>query len=377
MPEMLETLKSLIQPWHKALESPQQAQEETLRRLLGIYARTEYGAKRRAGEISSIEEYRQAFPVMTYPDYKPIIEQVMEGEYQMLLSEPPLGWAITRGTTGQFKFIPMTGIDMEYRGRCGARGVLNYVLRTGRYHILEGCCMNQTFPSVAGSMTVGDKEITYGYSSGLYARYSEARTPVQLVPRQDELDAIGAGLSAQDWERRFELIYQRARGASVTMLVGVTQTMLQFGLFLKKRYGIYPKDVWQMDPLSPSSIAGIQYKYKPALKALYGDVDIVEIYGATEGSFAQQLDERPYVTPNYDVFFFEVETGKGIKMLHSLRPGEYGSLIVSTPTLPRYRIEDLILSFGNNCFRCIGREKPFAYLRYKLDTMWNWDPWQD
>lgn len=124
MSEIQEALKSLIQPWHEALKNPKRAQEEALQRLLTIYARTEYGAQHRAGKIGSIEEYRRAFPIMTYPDYKPIIEQVMRGHYQALLTEPPLGWAMTRGTTGQPKYIPMIELDMQYRGLCGARSAI-------------------------------------------------------------------------------------------------------------------------------------------------------------------------------------------------------------------------------------------------------------
>ena len=50
-----------------------------------------------------------------------------------------------------------------------------------------------------------------------------------------------------------------------------------------------------------------------------------------------------------------------------MRRGELGSLIVSTSVMPRYRIGDLILAFGDSYFRCIGREHPFARLRY----LWN------
>jgi hypothetical protein len=39
-----------------------------------------------------------------------------------------------------------------------------------------------------------------------------------------------------------------------------------------------------------------------------------------------------------------------------------GSLVVSTPILPRYKIGDLILAFKPPYFRCIGRE-------------WWWTPW--
>jgi hypothetical protein len=81
-------------------------------------------------------------------------------------------------------------------------------------------------------------------------------------------------------------------------------------------------------------VPGINTRYASTLKALYGPVAIREIYGATEGMFGQQLDEKRAWTPNYDLFFFEVQTASGIKMLHEMRPGEMGGLVVSTPILP-------------------------------------------
>ncbi len=99
---------------------------------------------------------------------------------------------------------------------------------------------------------------------------------------------------------------------------------------------------------------------------MYGPAAIREIYGATEGMFGQQLDERRGWAPNYDLFFFEVQTRSGIKMLHEMKPGELGSLVVSTPILARYRIGDTILALRPPYFRCIGR-----------DSNWwtTWDYW--
>jgi phenylacetate-coenzyme A ligase PaaK-like adenylate-forming protein len=97
---------------------------------------------------------------------------------------------------------------------------------------------------------------------------------------------------------------------------------------------------------------------------MYGPAAIREIYGATEGMFGQQLDEKRAWVPNYDLFYFEVQTGSRIKQMHEMRPGERGSLIVSTPILPRYRIGDLILAKEPPYFRCIGREEWWTPLRY-------------
>jgi phenylacetate-coenzyme A ligase PaaK-like adenylate-forming protein len=98
---------------------------------------------------------------------------------------------------------------------------------------------------------------------------------------------------------------------------------------------------------------------------LYGrQVVIREIYGATEGIFGQQRDERRAWVPNYDLFFFEVRTRSSVKVLHEMQPGEMGSLIVSTPILARYEIGDLILALRQPYFRCIGRDRWWTPLRY-------------
>ncbi len=47
------------------------------------------------------------------------------------------------------------------------------------------------------------------------------------------------------------------------------------------------------------------------------------MYTATEGVFGQQYDDLPYITPNYDAYLFEVDTGKTVKMLHELNAVEW------------------------------------------------------
>jgi len=361
-------LEAFLKPWFESLEDPQEAQQATLTKLLQGYQQTRYGAERKADRISTIEEFRNSFPIVTYQQLKPHIETVMSGDFQAVLPEPPIEWAMTRGTTGQSKYIPLTETDLNQRVACGARAFMNYIYRTDRYDILEGWDLNLNFPSVVGSMAVAGKEITYGYSSGIYARHNAKRAQIKIVPTQEQIDALGGGITAEDWERRFELAYTEAKDKDVIAVIGVTQTMLQFASYLKRKHRVYPKDLWDIDLLICTSIAGIQNKYKPALRGVYGDVAIVEMYGATEGMYAQQLDEKPYVVPNYDTYFFEVQTRGGIKMLHELGRGEYGSVIISSCLVPRYRIGDVIRCMDKGYFRVIGRERRFALLRHLLDA---------
>ncbi len=362
-------LKSQLQPWQEAIANPARAQEAVLQRLVKDYARTDYGVKHGAAHIETIEDYRQAFPIATYDIYQPLIQRVMAGDIGLLLCEEPVGWAITRGSTrGESKFIPMTPTDMNQRVSAG-RAMMNYVAGSGRFDLFSGVNLNLNFPAVVGKMKVGEQELEYGYSSGIYTRHVSAFTPIRSVPAQEEIDALGGGTSKRDWNRRFELAYRMCKDQNVTLVGGVSPTALRFGKFVKKQYGVYPKDLWQTQIMTLGSVPGINTKYQPALNGLYGKAAIREIYGATEGMFGQQLDDKRAWTPNYDLFFFEVLTNAGVKMLHEMHPGEMGSLVVSTPVLPRYRIGDLILAFEAPYFRCIGRDNWLTPLRYAWDEI--------
>ena len=115
-----------------------------------------------------------------------------------------------------------------------------------------------------------------------------------------------------------------------------------------------------------TSVRKIPFKYAPLLRRYFGSIPVVEIYSATEGVFAQQIDDLPYVTPNYDTYLFEVQRGQEIKMLYELKRGEWGRLIVSTTMLPRYDIGDMIESAGKDYFRVFGRNTFFTLLEHRL-----------
>ncbi len=368
-PSPADMLQALVQPWHQSIADPQAAQQQVLHRLLQAYAQTEYGAQHGATQIDTVADFRRAFPVATYDDYKPLIQRVMAGEVGLLLSEEPLGWAITRGTTkGESKFIPMTPTDLRMRVSAG-RAMMNFVATTGRYDLFQGVNLNLNFPSVVGTVRVGDRDLEYGYSSGIYTRYVSEKTPIRSLPTQDQIDALGGGKTARDWDARFELAYQSCRDQNVTLVGGVAPTAVLFGRYVRRAHGVYPKDLWQTQVMTLGSVPGINTSYVPALRALYGPAAIREIYGTTEGMFGQQLDDKRAWVPNYDLFFFEVETRSGIKMLHELRPGERGSLIASTIILPRYKIGDQILAVRPPYFRCIGRDRWWTPLRYIWDEL--------
>jgi hypothetical protein len=362
-------LQPIIGPWYESLENPQKTQEYVLWDLLKKYAITEYGNSHNAINIRGIAEYQTSFPIINYKGLLPYLAQAREGNYHMILPEPPECWVMTRGSTGKAKVLPATQTHLKQIFTCGARALINYALKKKNFEVFTGEILNLNFPSSVHTMTLDGREVSYGYSSGTYARLNPMFNRISLLPRQEEIDAIGPEITKTDWERRFELVYQQALGRNVTATMGVTPVILAFAKYIQRKHGKKPVDLWKFQALFCTSVRKIQFKYAPVLQKYFGHVPVVEMYTATEGVFAQQLDELPYVTPNYDAYFFEVITGKGVKMLHELKRGEWGRLIISSCMFPRYDIGDMIEAAGKNYFRVFGRRTALTLLEHRLHRL--------
>jgi hypothetical protein len=360
-------LKSFVGPWYASLENPAKAQETTLFDLLKKYGDTDYGNSHSAQKTSSTAEYQANFPIINYQALMPYLKQVQEGNYKALLPEAPETWVMTRGSTGkQSKVLPATPTHLKQIFNCGARAIVHYAMRKESFDALMGNILNLNFPSIIHTMNQDGKEVTYGYSSGTYARLNPMLSQVSLLPRQEDIDALGSGIGRHDWEQRFELAYQQGLDKNVTATMGVTPVILGFAKYLQRKHGKKPKDIWKFQALFCTSVPKIQFKYRPILQKYFGKAPIVEMYTATEGVFGQQYDDLPYITPNYDAYFFEVNTGKEVKMLHELKRGEWGRLIISSCMFPRYDIGDMVESAGKNYFRIFGRRNTTTLLEHRL-----------
>lgn len=361
-----DVLKPIIGPWYESLNDPKAAQQQTLFGLLKKYGATDYGKQHKAPQVTSLQDYRKSFPIINYEAILPYLAQVKAGNYQAFLPEPPDCWVMTRGSTGKSKVLPATQGHLKQIFSCGARALVHYALRKQNFDVFTGNILNLNFPSNVHVIDRDGKKETYGYSSGTYARLNPMFDRVSLLPRQEDIDALGSGIGRSDWERRFELAYQQAIDKNVTATMGVTPVILAFARYIQRKHGKKPSDLWKLQAMFCTSVSKIQFKYAPLLRKYFGNVPVVEMYTATEGVFAQQYDDLPYVTPNYDAYLFEVVSGKNVKMLHELKRGEWGRLIISSCMLPRYDIGDMVEAAGKNYFRIFGRRKPLTLLEHRL-----------
>lgn len=368
-----EIFRPLVNSWYESVKNPKRAQNQALVDLLKGYAQTDYGKEHNASNVVDVEAYRKEFPILSYRALNPYLVEIEKGNHKVLLPEPLLCWVMTRGSTGPAKVLPATQTHINQILLCGARALINHALRNSEFNLLVGKVLNLNFPSNVHTIVKNGLTMTYGYSSGTYARLIPMFKEVGLVPLQEEIDKLGVGLGKRNWEERFELAYQLALKENVIATMGVTPVILSFGKYVERTHRKKPKDIWKIRALFCTSVRKIQFRYAPILRKYFGQIPVVEVYSATEGVFAQQMDKLPYITPNYDTYFFEVKTAHGVKMLHELERGEWGRLIVSTCLFPRYAIGDLVESAGNNYFRVFGRDNTRTILEHRLyRTMFGW-----
>ncbi len=356
----IEKMKAVLDPWYEALAEPATAQEIVLARLLKSYGQTEYGRIHHSDQVGSYADYQRAFPVSSFLDFKPFLDQVMAGNTHALLSEEPVGIACTKGTTGKPKLIPLTPTHVEQHLEYSHRSLYNFSFTHNDFTWMSGYRLNLIPSANLGKVKIGTNELVYGYSLAVLMNLIEGlenNAGIRIVPSREEMDSLLRESSKSNWETRYELGYQKAREKNVTIFSTMPNIALGFGRYIQRNHHILPKDLWQIKYMGLGGYPGIQTTYAPRLHALYGkSTEMLEGYISSEGSYGIKMDDKKAWCPFYDLFFFEVQTINGIKPLHEMIPGEIGSLIVSTPEFPRYRNEDLILAFESPYFRCIGRE---------------------
>lgn len=94
-------------PLRYASQHPQSTQWKVLRRLLHENRATRFGQEHGFDQITSYEDFLRRVPVQDYEALRPYIEEQEVQQTPALTQTPPLMYAVTSGTTGQPKFLPV------------------------------------------------------------------------------------------------------------------------------------------------------------------------------------------------------------------------------------------------------------------------------
>ena len=94
-------------PFIKHTQNPQAVQQSLLERILAYQVETSFGKKYRFGRLRGYHEFRLGVPIHTYEDLRPYLQAQEETKERHLNQDQPVSYAMTSGTTGKPKIIPI------------------------------------------------------------------------------------------------------------------------------------------------------------------------------------------------------------------------------------------------------------------------------
>jgi hypothetical protein len=102
--------------WHRLINSsknPLEVQAGVLKQIIQAQSNTEFGRKHSFDKITDIESYRSNVAVQGYEDLRRYISRQQVSTEPALNSEPPVLYALTSGTTGDPKYVPITTTSLR------------------------------------------------------------------------------------------------------------------------------------------------------------------------------------------------------------------------------------------------------------------------
>ena len=344
----------------KWINNPLDAQTKVFKELIQKGLKTKFGKDHGFQKVTDTESFRASVPVRDYEELRPYIDQVLEGEADVLWPGRPLYYAKSSGTTSGAKYIPITGDSMPQHIRAAREALLNYIHQTGSTKAING---KHIF--LQGSPVLEDKNgVALGRLSGIVAHYVPAYLQKNRMPSW-ETNCI------EDWETKVDAIVDETLKENMTIIGGIPSWVQMYFERLIQKTG---KAVGELFPnFSLFVYGGVNFEpYRGIFKKLIGRTpDSIEFYPASEGFFAyqdSQSDKGLLLLLNHGIFyefivassFFEKE-----QEFHSLEEVQVGvnyvMIISTTAGLWRHNIGDTIKFTSLDPFKVIvsGRIKHF------------------
>ena len=333
-------------------------------------------------DIQSYADYKQAVPIRDYEALKPYVEQILQGQQDVLWPGKPLYFAKTSGTTSGTKYIPITQDSIPNHINSARNAILNYIHETERSGFLD-----KKLIFLSGSPEMQQKAgIHIGRLSGIVNHHVPSYLRSNQLPSY-ETNCI------EDWETKLERIIDETLHQPMSLISGIPPWVQMYFDRIIERTGKPIKDVFPH--FSLFIYGGVNFEpYRAKLMDSIGKpVDSIELYPASEGFLAYQDTQQAeglLLLLNSGIFFEfipaehyfdpnpprlsigEVEVGKNYAVIINNNAGLWGYSIgdtvkfVSTNpyrVLVTGRIKHFISAFGEHV---IGEEVEKA-LRYAME----------
>jgi len=255
-------------------------QRHQLDGLLDHGYRTEFGKKYGFKADWSYDEYAKHVPLATYRSLKPYIERSKQGATNQLWEGKTHRFAVSSGTTGEGKHLPITD-DRLHSDNVFLRQVVRYALSqcnpfrllTGKHLSLPGSLEHQSTKDDGHELIIGE-------ISGHLADISPSWLSwFQSVPIGEMIQ-----LSFTD---KFERALTTSIKQDIRVINAVPSwTLILFQKLLERTGKSTVSEIWPKLQLILGGGVAMR-NYAESLRKLYGKpLTFIETYGASEGYFA-------------------------------------------------------------------------------------------
>jgi len=355
------TRQSSIQ---RFIDDPLSVQNNQLTYHIVEARETKFGRMHHFDEIDRIADFSQAVPLQNYESLKPYIEEMLQGETNVLWPYSVEWFAKSSGTTSDVsKFIPVSYESLKTCHYRGARDVFALYFKQ--------------FPE---SEVFKGRAIIMGGSHEPTALNNRIHTGDLSAVLIQNMPAFGKMFSAlhtetalmSEWEAKLEAILQETLTQNISNLSGVpTWTLILFKKILENTGLKYIDEVWPLFELYIHG--GVSFvPYEAQFRKLCSPkVKFWETYNASEGFFAIQDDiERDdmLLMLDYGIYYEFIPAEEWDKpspltiTLEEVKIGEKYAVVITTNSgLWRYQLGDVVSFTTIHPYRLkiTGRTKHF------------------
>ena len=270
-------------------------QNRLLLSLINQAKNTKFGKDHNFSEISNYSDWKKNIPVRDYEELKIYVQQIIEGEKDVLWPGKPLYFCKTSGTTSGTKYIPISKESMPHHITAARDAILNYIAETKNTSIVNGkMIFLQGSPELSKT---GD--LLTGRLSGIVAHHTPSYLKKNQLPSY-ETNCI------EDWENKVDKILEETLNENMSLISGIPPWVQMYFEKLQDKTGKLIKDIFPKFDLF--IYGGVNYEpYRQTFEKLIGKkVDGIELYPASEGFIAyqdSQTEKGMLLCVNHGIFY--------------------------------------------------------------------------
>ncbi len=233
--QMKITKYTIWKPMMNAAKNPMHAQFSFLKQLIKENAKTTFGEEHQFKEINSYEDYCRLVPIQTYESLSPyFIKQDNSKEYS-INNDQPIMYAVTSGTTGASKYIPI--LDKTMKQNKKHQKLFTYIQYRDNPGTFSGKMLGIVSPAIEGYTKAGTP---FGSVSGvLYKNMPSIMRSKYVLPFEI--------FSIEDYELKYKLILRIALNyKDITYLVTANpSTLLMLANMLNENISEFVNEIEQ------------------------------------------------------------------------------------------------------------------------------------